>query len=275
MPGAEGFFHSPYSPESVVQLAKSEDPFERWVAANAIPFLDQQTSSLVGKILTSEQDSLVLSALAANGHFADGSSRRPKLSVQGNNESFVAALSGPVSPEFKEDLSAFALSEAKNTLNVNPPAATRSTSFPQANSLVSLMGMLDQLIKSRAILGRKLGLSDRQVSYYRDALKYLGLIVKLPSSDISVPGEVVSLDGLMPKQKFILGRVLGVKTVAAAFLGRQLAGRINVGPLPATDKEVIDYFALSDESSGLTGETLRRRAETALSWADQVGKLVN
>lgn len=265
------FFSTPYTPESVTRLAKSTNPFERWEAANALVDMDSKTAEAIFELLKLDEDKLVQEALKRQfTRFSEGDSSPKGKKQQEKSGLFLEAYSEPLGPLKIERLSSLAISSARRSFQAGSMSGKNERTFPQANSIQTILAMFDQLITYRAIHGGKLGLVDRQVVYYRDALLYIGLVEEQIGGVFVPSNKIVNLKTSYQRLDFVLRSFLGIPAVSAAYLG-MLGLKDSTKRSPPHDFQAyLEYFASIDDSRGLSSSTLIRRAQTGLSWASQI-----
>jgi hypothetical protein len=271
---SRGYFSTPYGERELFRLAKSSDSLERWEVANALGDLNDETGSRIFDLLKDDHDSLVQKALASHEERFGSSYVKPTTrSSTASGGAFREAWGQPLGPLKIESLSAMANAAAIAALHAQNRPSTNIT-FPQANSVPTLMAMLDQILDTSSIHGRKLGLVDRQVLYYRDALNFLGLI-EVTSRGMLVPNAKIShLKTPYQRLDFIIRSLLHYESTSAAYLG--LCGAQTGGDFrtPSSAERFFAYFSESPDSRGLSGSTLARRAQTALAWATQITNIL-
>jgi hypothetical protein len=256
-----------------MRLARSADPLERWEAANSLAYIDPKIADEIRTILAQDESALVRSVL----HQVELPKKtRPRRPAEQASSPFLEAITQPLDPGARFELADKARAEAQRTLSDDSPLISRDTTFPQANSLESLMAMLDVISSRKAISGRALGISARQVGYYRDALRYVGLIEMTADVTISVHQNRLScLKTARDKQEYVVLKLLQIRTVAAAYLRNEVVEDETRTSGPRTASEVLFIFEESGDSVGISGKTLKRRAQTAIAWADQIWKLLH
>lgn len=268
--GSTGFFSAPYEENDLLRMASSSDSLERWEAANALAELDLVAGAKVYRLLENDSDSLVQKALAnQRERFGSGTTRYSSPKKSELKENFQRAWVQPLGPLKKARLAEMAMFVARDSFQ-RRQSIRRSTSFPQANSVETLMHMLDQLVDTNSIMGKKLGLVDRQVLYYRDALRFLDMIELSPRGMISIEPKIAQLRTPYQRLDFTIRSLLGVQSTSAAFLGLLGESAVSGFLVPKNAKEFMEFFGTSADSEGLSGSTLNRRAQTALAWATQV-----
>lgn len=268
--GSAGYFSTPYGIKELLRLSKSADALERWEAANAIQDLDQKSGRQVFELLEKDRDSLVQQALAnQRGRFAADSLKTRTKKGQKNEGGFRDAWAQPLGPYKIARLTNKADTVALNSSSPGRDSANART-FPQANSVETLTEMLDQIVDSRAIHGGKLGLVDRQVLYYRDALEFLNLIELTPQKTLEPHSKIAQLTSSYQRLDFIIASLLANQSTAVAYLGLRGEDQNVDSHIPSNANEYMQFFAASSDATGLSGSTLTRRAQTALAWATQV-----
>ena len=265
-----GFFSTPYGLKELLRLSKSADPLERWEAANAIPDLDTASGLQVFEVLERDQDSLVQQALANQRERFAATPRKTRTKRRPEKEGgFREAWAQPLGPLKIVRLTNMADMVAFKSSSPGKDSPNAKT-FPQANSVETLMEMLDQIVDARAIHGGKLGLVDRQVLYYRDALEFLNLIDLTPQKTIEPAPKIAQLSSSYQRLDFIIRSLLANQSTAVAYLGLRSEDQRAESHIPSNAKDYMDFFAASSDAKGLSGSTLTRRAQTALAWATQV-----
>jgi hypothetical protein len=150
---------------------------------------------------------------------------------------------------------------------------TRSstTTFPQADDferIVDLVAYLLEAPRTTDDLTSNYDFDPRQSDYYFNAAKYLGLSTIQETEDgtayLVATDEAAKIFAMPYQEKYsaLADLVLGIQTVANLYLELLKTGS---KPSPSHAEEL---FANSPDSRGLSGTTLRRRATTALSWAN-------
>lgn len=266
----KGYFEAPYGEQELSRLAKSSEALDRWEAANALVGLDEKIARQIFQLLEKDPDSLVQKALANQRERFGSKSREPKTGKSGGPKgAFREAWGQPLGPSKVNRLCNMAKAAAIESVHAQSGPRISMT-FPQANSVETLMEMLDQVIDTNAIHGPKLGLVDRQVLYYRDALRWLNLLELTSRGVITVNPKLFQLSSPYQRLEFTIRSLLEGQSTSAAYLG--LMGENSAGDfaIPTNAKKYLEYFATSPDSRGLSGSTLTRRAQTAFAWATQI-----
>lgn len=269
-----GYFSTPYSEQEVLRLAKSSDPLERWEAANLLSELGETDGAPIFELLKGDPDSLVQKALVnQRNRFGANflTATAPKLS--GNRGAFREAWAQSLGPYKVERLSNTAKAAAEAAIEARSNSRG-DISFPQANSVEILIEMLDQVIDTDCIHGAKLGLVDRQVLYYRDALRYINLIELTPTRKIVANPKLLELSSPYQRLNFVICALLQSPSTSVAYVGLIGEDAVDDFPIPTNVREYLEYFASSPEARGLSGSTLTRRAQTGLAWATQILNLL-
>ena len=154
---------------------------------------------------------------------------------------------------------------------ITPVAEPLDIPFPQADSMVRLINLLWQLngaaggqLSPNQIM-RLQSFTDRQVNYYTDAGRYLGLIEKLPngSYQLSQNGHTLLAK---PQQDLLLELVRLILSHRVFYDAFQL--RLNTGILPAKNTVANLIQAIRPELR--SNKTHMRRASTVLRWLEWI-----
>lgn len=284
---SQGYFSSPYELKALKKLASSADPLDRWEAANALADLDEVAASKILALFPEEKDPLVLAALSQSESISPGKTPHPtpgslkkrasatsRLDTRPRGE-FWTAFSQSLGPLKIARLAGDADITAKKAMEAKDLALAHETTFPQANSISKAMEMLDQIIEFRAVHATKLGLQPRQALYYLNALRF-AKFVSLPSkNEIKLAESVVSARTDYQRIRLVITKFLSIPTVAAAYLGLTKDDRTFTEGLPRNFQDLIAFLEESNDSVGISGSTVGRRAETAVSWARQIARVLD
>lgn len=160
---------------------------------------------------------------------------------------------------------------AKSAVSAPQPVPTE-ISFPQADSFERIIDLVEFLNEGEYTVDEialEYEFDPRQSDYYFNAARYLGLAQTKPGKGVtagqtlrtSTPAAAELL--ALPYREKRLGfaaRALAVQPVAQVFLEVVGGGSLNV-------ERCQELFEASPTSTGLTGSTLRRRAQTVRAWA--------
>lgn len=141
--------------------------------------------------------------------------------------------------------------------------------FPQANSLDRLISYLELLGNngghlSQAEFKEEAGVVSRQVDYYLNAGRYLGLVSLRSKDGVGLTPSGKGFYHAPPRERFIklvtliFGREIFRKVFSAYFLH---------GALPSKDEVALE---LQRANLQISGSTTPRRAETVLAWAQWI-----
>jgi hypothetical protein len=146
--------------------------------------------------------------------------------------------------------------------------------FPQADSLNKVIDMVSILIDSPQSvedLATHFAFDPRQSDYYYNAAKYLGLATssKDPETNTELRHATPKAQDIFSKPyaekyQLLAGEVLKIKPISDFYL-RWIKN--NQKP---SKQDAIELFRDSDDSSGLSLETIQRRAGTIVSWASWI-----
>lgn len=284
---SQGYFSSPYEFKALKKLASSSDPLDRWEAANALADLDEITASKILAQFSGEKDPLVLAALAQFSSKMPVKDRQPgpkprkaQGSATGLSDTrpqgkFWIAFSQSLGPLKISRLASDADITARKALAAKDLALAHETTFPQANSIAKAMEMLDQIIELRAVHASKLGLQPRQVLYYLNALRFAGFVSMPSKNEIKLADSLASAKTDYQRIRLVIVKFLSIPTVAAAYLGLTSEGATAGPDVPRNFQELVSFFGESNDAVGISGSTVGRRAETAVSWARQIAQILN
>jgi hypothetical protein len=156
--------------------------------------------------------------------------------------------------------------EAKKSVGAKP--RTKET-FPQANDFARVVDLVSFLLESpRSVddLTNNYAFDPRQSDYYYVAARDLGLATSVKGADnveyrqaTPLAAEIFA-KGYKEKFQALAELLLGIDTVAQLYLNT-----MTTGSLPSSE-EATQILANSPDSQGISGNTIERRAQTALSW---------
>ena len=154
------------------------------------------------------------------------------------------------------------IDQIKAIETVNEEAILDSTPYPQADNVLKLFSfatcLKNSLILDEEIM-ESLDITKRQVSYYGNALKYLGLVERRQGSFL-LTKKGIKFANLTGKKKrvFFAEACLLIPTINATFIKRIESPTFNI-------KTIMKI--LKDSGLHISSEyTLKRRATTIKSW---------
>ncbi len=154
---------------------------------------------------------------------------------------------------------------------ITPVAEPPRIPFPQANTMGRLINLLWQLngaaggqLSPNQIM-RLQSFTDRQVNYYTDAGRYLGLIEKLPngSYQLSQNGHTLLAK---PQQDLLLELVRLILSHRVFYDAFQLYHSTGILPAQSTVANLIQPV----RSELRSNDTRMRRASTVLRWLEWI-----
>ena len=154
------------------------------------------------------------------------------------------------------------IKQVKAIETVNEEAILDSTPYPQADNVLKLFSFATCLKNSLILDGEimeSLDITKRQVAYYGNALKYLGLTERRQGSFLLTKNglKFAKLTG-KKKRVFFAEACLSIPTINAAFIKRIEDFNFNT-------KTIMKV--LSEGGLNISSEcTLKRRATTIKSW---------
>jgi hypothetical protein len=162
-----------------------------------------------------------------------------------------------------EDISREDISEI--FYNIQPQQESKEISFPQADNfsrILELLSLLKDNVLSREDIRDNYEFDMRQVSYYTDAARYLGLVNKDTNSrtiyfNLTFEGDCILEHGYKQKILSLIQKILEHQVFYEVF---ELT--LNRGCIP--DKE--DVCKIMSLYLDLSQETIARRSRTVSSW---------
>ena len=158
------------------------------------------------------------------------------------------------------------VAKAKKSIGAKPK--TKET-FPQANGFARVIDLVSFLLEApRTVedLTNNYAFDPRQSDYYYVAARYLGLATSAQGDGgvqyrqaTPLAREIFS-KGYKEKTQALAELLLGIDTVAQLYLQTVISGSLPNG------EEATRIFAASSDSQGISGDTISRRAQVALSW---------
>ncbi|HZQ05371.1 MAG TPA: endonuclease NucS domain-containing protein [Anaerolineae bacterium] len=139
--------------------------------------------------------------------------------------------------------------------------------IPQANSLETvgdLLALIDEGIDSRAELASHLGIDPRQVLYYQEAARILGLLESKNGKLTVTPHGAAYLKAIKPaEQTGIMSEAVRNTEIFKRLLERYTEAELNKP----------NIVAFLKEETTLTGTTLGRRADCIVAWLKSITKI--
>lgn len=142
--------------------------------------------------------------------------------------------------------------------------------FPQANNLETIFLILDSIDEygiDKSFVSENFGLTDRECSYYLDALRYIALIEKLEKKYyLSDTGELINSLDPSKKRKYFARYIITFDKFSDYYKGISVFD---------TKKDALNY--LSEKIYLLTDlgkATSDRRASTVYNWFEWIDRNV-
>lgn len=154
---------------------------------------------------------------------------------------------------------------AGNLLNILEPKLTTyldSTMVPQANDLEKIKKYLDILKSDNIVTENKLGVTQRQVSYYRDACYLLGLINSEYNYLTPVGHKITEIEEKNDWLKILRVQFENSECGYLWMKNQNVFSILDINPNSATN-------FLLDNANGLGEDTSKRRASTLKCWVNQ------
>ena len=166
------------------------------------------------------------------------------------------------------------VSRARKVVESEPTAPVTNVPFPQADDFERVMDLVSFIAEEpRTVddLALNYDFHSRQSGYYNNAAKYLGLVENLTGEDgreysqaTSLAHSILALD-YRDKVLHFADLALGIKPVAETYFEWTRSGS-----MPTVDwvsqKFAASPYAVTHVGEPLSESTVRRRAQTILSW---------
>lgn len=133
-----------------------------------------------------------------------------------------------------------------------------STMVPQADSLETIKSYIDLLKNREHVTDSKLGITPRQVSYYRDACKLLNLVYDY---SLLTPVGILASEA-KSEEEFISIIIKQFELSDCGFLWMNTQGVSSIFEI--NENSAADF--LIEYCNGLSENTARRRAQTLKAW---------
>lgn len=146
--------------------------------------------------------------------------------------------------------------------------------FPQADDMYKVLDIVDAAyagITDLAGIVDRYGFTERQVAYYSNAARYLGLMSSRASDDpLTQRGHDFVRSSREARHRIVLA------SLAELPVFRELLERVVAGSELPSAEAIEEQIRESSEISGMpiSGATLRRRRTTAVSWLNWVRDVV-
>lgn len=157
------------------------------------------------------------------------------------------------------DINSTLAGELLNVVDSKLDTYLDSTMVPQANDLNRIKKYLDILKSDNVVTVEKLEVSDRQISYYRDACYLLGLINERYNYLTPIGNKITEISDQNEWLK-ILRRQFENSECGYLWMKNQ-----NVASISEIDIDSAEQFLLNN-ASGLSEDTSKRRASTLKGW---------
>jgi hypothetical protein len=169
-------------------------------------------------------------------------------------------------PKEEEIVQAAKSAKIQPTQRVQPP---KDIPFPQADDFERIIDLVEFLADSPRTLEditSEYEFAPRQSDYYFNAARYLGLAEVVRGEDgknyrqaTALAEEIIKLP-YRQRQVRLAELILAIDPISEIYLNW-----VSKGETPHLDK-VEELFTKSESSNGLSGATLRRRAQTISAW---------
>ncbi|PRQ11256.1 hypothetical protein C1Y63_06805 [Corynebacterium sp. 13CS0277] len=155
---------------------------------------------------------------------------------------------------------------------ITPRAARKDVPFPQADIFDRVVRLAEEIQESDegyidiATIAATQGFVERQVAYYVDAGRYIGLFNKGSGRlTLTDEGEKIMKTNEPTERHLALSRmILSDEIFNAAYLLGKEPGR----------QSTANVAALIDEKLGLAESTCHRRAQTVLRWVNWINRMI-
>lgn len=245
----------------LIRLAKSDLPFERLAAVN----------TLEGFLQHSFARSL-LSELSADENLNVRSSAQNALGVSPSSVTRSENLPREEQPPQPSNSTPFSL--IYESLEYFQPQYLSSKTLPQANTLDLVLRVArdsEAVSKNPEDFARTAGITSRQVHYYLDAARILGLTQAIEGPEgvaTTGDGQNSNAANLRKILDSVVARFLPIRySVCSEFLSPELSFNIDDGLQKFFETE-FGKFSLAERK--LSDSTLIRRKQTLMAWDKQL-----